>query len=267
MLKQELGDFAESLLGANDIQAAFNIMSAEANRLGFEAALYTYIPKIIVDTENALMPVFQVSDNFSQGYLSHYEEARFDKNDPLIKAVNDGISDPIEWWGDLCKSYMAADTKSQEVMEVSRDYGINNGVTLPLHSSQQALAGASFIVGEKSGFNSLLNERLPQLHLVASLYSNLVLANAGYIGKFITPVFASLNSLEIQLLAGLAQGKNPKDIARELSRSSKYLEQVMSRIRRKVSGVSEFEKPTINRNQLMYYAGLANIIEQADSVR
>lgn len=264
MLKQELGDFAESLVGANDIQAAFNLMSAEANRLGFEAALYTYIPKIMVGTENALMPVFQVSDNFSQGYLAHYEEAHFYKDDPLIKAVNDGVNYPIEWWGDLCKSYMNANTNSKEVMEVSRDYGINNGVSLPLHASRQGLAGASFIVEEKSGFNSLLNEKLPQLHLVASLYNNLVLANAGYIGKFITPVFASLNSLEIQLLAGLAQGKTHADIAKELSRSSKYLEQVMSRIRRKVSGVNESGKPALNRNQLMYYAGLANIIEQAD---
>jgi hypothetical protein len=55
-------------------------------------------------------------------------------------------------------------------------------------------------------------------------------------------------------------------MAKEIFRSEKYLEQVMLKIRRKVSGVNQFDKPTINRNQLMYYAGLANLIEQAGSL-
>jgi hypothetical protein len=112
----------------------------------------------------------------------------------------------------------------------------------------------------------LLQDRLPQLQLVTNMYSNLMLANAGYTSKFITPLFESLNSLEIKFLAGLADGKSQADMAKTLCRSEKYLEQVMLKIRRKVSGVSQFDKPTINRNQLMYYAGLANLIEYADSL-
>ncbi|MFT7214473.1 MAG: hypothetical protein ACI9XK_004741 [Granulosicoccus sp.] len=265
MFKQEVGDFAESLFGANDLDEAFAIFNAETRRLGFEAMLYTYIPKIIIHDEGALIPVFQVS-NISPAYLSHYKEARFDKYDPLIKAVTDGACDPIEWWGDLCKSYTSADTKGKEVMEVARDYKINNGVTLPLLSGPQGIAGASFITEDRLGFDLLLQEKLPQLQLVTNIYSNLVLANSGYIGQFITPVFASLNTLEIKFLAGLAKGKSQAEMATELSRSGKYLEQVMLKIRRKVSGVGEFAKPTINRNQLMYYVGLANLIEYADSL-
>ena len=90
---------------------------------------------------------------------------------------------------------------------------------------------------------------------------------AGLIEKLIIPVFSSLNTLEINFLAGLARGKTYTEMATELSRSEKYLEQVMLKIRRKVSGVSQFEKPTINRNQLMYYAGLSNLIEIADSLQ
>lgn len=98
------------------------------------------------------------------------------------------------------------------------------------------------------------------------MHSNAVLADTRHIGKFITPEFTCLNTLEIKFLAGLADGKSLADMATELSRSEKYLEQVMLKIRRKVSGVSQFERPTINRNQLMYYAGLANLIEQADTL-
>ncbi|MFT6305737.1 MAG: hypothetical protein ACJA0Z_000899 [Halioglobus sp.] len=266
MYKQEIGDFAESLFAANDIDAAFALLNKETSRLGFEAALYTYIPRIVIQNEEAMLPVFQVSNEFSQAYLSHYEEARFDNHDPLIKAVVDGVGEPIEWWGDVCKSYTRLDAKSLEVLEVSRDYGISNGVTLPLFSGSQGIAGASFIVGDKSGFNILIQERISQLQLVTNLYSNLVLANSGYLGTFIKPIFSSLNTMEIKFLAGFAQGKSHAEMAKELFRSEKYLEQVILKIRRKVSGVSQFDKPTINRNQLMYYAGLANLIEQADSL-
>ncbi|MFT5894570.1 MAG: hypothetical protein ACI8VW_001441 [bacterium] len=98
------------------------------------------------------------------------------------------------------------------------------------------------------------------------MYSNPALANAGHTGKLTTPDFTSLNTLEIRFLTGLADGKSLADMARDLSRSEKYLEQVMLKIRRKASGVGQFDKPTINRNQLMYYAGLANLIQNADSL-
>lgn len=96
------------------------------------------------------------------------------------------------------------------------------------------------------------------------MHSNAALADTRHIDKFIRPEFKSLNTLEFKFLAGLADGKSLADMATELSRSEKYLEQVMLKIRRKVSGVSQFERPTINRNQLMYFAGMANLIEQAD---
>ncbi|MFT4726821.1 MAG: hypothetical protein ACI9UN_001316 [Granulosicoccus sp.] len=107
----------------------------------------------------------------------------------------------------------------------------------------------------------------PQLQVVTSMHINSVLADSGHIDKSFTPVFTSLNTLEIAFLAGLADGKSLVDMAQELSRSQKYLEQVMLKIRRKVSGVSQFDKPTINRNQLMYHAGLASLVENAVSLQ
>lgn len=114
---------------------------------------------------------------------------------------------------------------------------------------------------------TLLRCDLRHFLLITRSCSNLNLEIAGLIEKLIIPVFSSLNTLEINFLAGLARGKTYTEMATELSRSEKYLEQVMLKIRRKVSGVSQFEKPTINRNQLMYYAGLSNLIEIADSLQ
>ena len=266
MLKRNLADYAEALYSANDLDAAFATLEKEVVGLGFDCVLYTYIPSTLVNSSLSAKPLIQVSTDYSPDYRAHYEDARFDRDDPLIKAVMDGVSKPIDWWGEVCGSYMQKDPKSYEVMTVSRDYGMNNGVTLPLLCEQQGIAGASFISEEKSCYEVLLRERLPQLQAITQMYHNLVLANSGYFGNFIRPVFASLNNMEVHYLAGLAAGKSQSELAAELHRSEKYLEQVMLKIRRKVSGVGPFDKPAMNRNQLLYYAGLVNIIGYAESL-
>ena len=55
----------------------------------------------------------------------------------------------------------------------------------------------------------------------------------------------------------------PCQIAADMKKSEGYLEQVLLKIRRKLSGVGKHEPPKINRNQLLYYAGLLNILEHA----
>jgi len=262
----ELGEYAAALYGADDFNSAFGVLEKEVYRLGFEGVLYTYIPGALIQSKLAAKPLYKVSSDYSPKYLSHYENARFDRHDPLISAVMDGVKQPIDWKGDVCEIYMQNDYRSREVIEVAQGYGISNGVTLPLLSGQQGIAGASFITSEKGGFITLLQERLPQLQMATSMYNNLVLANNGYLGNFIRPVFASLNNLEVRFLAGLAAGKSQSAMASELCRSEKYLEQVMLKMRRKVSGVGPFDRPTINRNQLLYYAGLVNIINHAEAL-
>ncbi|MFK7860874.1 MAG: autoinducer binding domain-containing protein [Granulosicoccus sp.] len=262
----ELNDYAEALDSAPDLETAFRLLEKQAEKLGFDGVLYTYIPSIIVKNEITSQPVYQVSSDYAPAYLSHYQEARFDRHDPLISAVRDGCSVPIDWAGDVCENYMQRDKKSREVIDVARNYGIEHGITLPLMSSEQGIAGASFITRERYGFNKLFDERLQHLKVATSLYSNFVLANTGYLSSFVKPIFANLNELEIRLLAALALGKCSAEIASELCRSEKYLEQVMLKMRRKVSGVEPHDKPTINRNQLLYYAGQVNILSYAEKL-
>lgn len=262
----DLDEYAFALHGAPNLETAFSLLEEQASQLGFDGALYTYIPSIIVNSEVTSQPVYQVSNDYAPAYLTHYQQARFDRHDPLIGAVRDGCNKPINWAGEICESYKQQDKRSREVIDAAGDYGIANGITLPLMCSAHGIAGASFITHQRGAFDKLLDERLEELKLVAGMYSNFVLANTGYIGSFVKPVFSNLNKLEIRLLAGLALGKSPAEIASDLCRSEKYLEQVMLKVRRKVSGVEGHERPTINRNQLLYYAGLVNIIGHAENL-
>jgi len=226
--------------------------------------LYTYIPQVIIDQGFATQPVFEVSRDYSPKYLQQYEEARFDRYDPLIKAVVDGENKPIDWWGPICRSYIDGCSNSLEVLHAGRDYGIENGLTLPLMSSSRGIAGASFITGESKNYDLLLTERLDALKLRTQLFHNLVISDVKFSGRFVEPFFTALNATEMGYICGLAAGKSSAQLAVELHRTEKYLEQLMLKVRRKLSGVSADDSPVLNRNQILYYAGLLNFLEYGD---
>ena len=257
----DLGDYAQSLYRVDNFEEAFGLFEKEVLKLGFAGVLYTYIPQVLIDSHFSVNPVYEVSRDYCPDYLEHYTSERFDKNDPLIKAVASGVSEPIDWWGDICQEYMGESAESKEVIATSRHYGITNAVTLPLMAGQGGISGASFISDETRLFPELLDKQLDSLTVCTNLFHSMVRSNACYTGRFAKPLLASLSDTEKRFLIGLALGKTPGQIAVELNTSDKYLEQVMIKIRQKLSGVKNNESPVINRNQVMYYAGLLNILE------
>lgn len=257
----DLGEYAQELYSAENFEQAFAVFEQQILKLGYDGVLYTYIPRVLLDSNFSREPVYKVSRDYNPSYLKHYADARFDRHDPLIKAVESGASEPIDWWGPTSKKYMDMDKASEEVIETSRDYGIANGVTLPTLCEHRAISGASFISTEKRLYSKLREESIENLQICTSMFHNMVISRACYTGDFVKPVLDSLSNTEKQFLVGLAQGKPPAKIAADLGKSEKYLEQVMLRMRGKLSGAADGESPKINRNQLLYYAGLLNLLD------
>ena len=254
-------DFVAGLYAAESFENAFKLFEEHVQVLGFEGVLYTYIPRIMLDSNLPVTPVFAVSNDYCPAYLDHYTEARFDQLDPMIRAVSDGVMTPIDWWGDICADYISRDPASRSVLATAEHYGIRNGVTLPLMSGARGIAGASFISYEQQGFDVLLEERVRQLKLSARIFHSMVVSDSGHAGHFAKPLLQSLSETEKQFVFGLARGQTVKELSVDLRRSTKYLEQVMISVRKKLSDNSGQGNRIINRNQLLYYAGLLNILE------
>ena len=264
-MDQHFQDYVEALLNATHFDGAFQVFENEVHRLGFDGALYTFIPKLLLDSNFITEPVYKVTDSFSQDYLTHYAQARFDRHDPLIKAVQDGVSHTVDWWGEIAETYKAQSDLSRMVIDEARSYGIQNGLTIPLMSGQQGISGASIISREEQpAFERLTNQKLSELQRVTHLFHSLVGCNVGYLSGFSRPMLEILSNKERLYLAELARGKSAPEIAYSLSTTTKYLEQLMLKIRRKLSGVGPYDTPTINRNQVMYYAGLMNLLDYDD---
>lgn len=258
----EFLEFVEGLYAADTFDAAFSVFEAHVLKLGFDGVLYSYIPQIMLDCSLSKKPVYQVSTDYCPDFLDHYTEARFDKVDPLIMAVDDGVSAPIDWWGDICAAYMAREPTSESVLATASHYGIRNGLTLPLMSGARGIAGASFISYERTGFDKLLEERIKHLTLSTKLFHSMVVSEANYAANFAQPLLQSLSETERKFVIGLADGKTTQELSDQLNRSKKYLEQVMISTRKKLSGNPDQKDQVISRNQLLYYAGLLNILEE-----
>ncbi len=257
----DLGHYCEELYRARDFEQAFVVFEKQAIKLGYLGVLYTFIPRLLIDSNFNQEPVYKVSESYSPKYLQHYEEAHFERDDPLIQAVNGGVCQPIDWWGGVSRQYMESNSKSKDVIATALNYGIKNGITIPLLNDERGIAGASFITDESERFSLLKTNSVEKLEMCTKLFHNLIFSNACHTSAFVQPILQSLTNTEKRFLAKLAQGKTPVQIAIELGRSEKYLEQVMLKVRRKFSHSSAEGAITVNRNQIMYYAGLMNLVE------
>lgn len=262
--KNDLGDYVERLLLAQNIEEAFSIFDAEAKKLGYEGVLYSFIPRVLLDASLPHSPVFLASNSYNPDYLECYVNTRLDLYDPLIKAINKGVLDPIDWWGDICCHYRAIDKKNDSVITSARSHGITNGITIPTLSGTKGISCASFVTQEKTYFSKMKQESLNAISQCTSLFHNMVMASSGNMGHFIKPIIESLNATEKKLLVGLVNGKSPSEVAFELEKKGKYIENVVTQVRNKIYGLPNDNRPIVNRNQLLYYAGLHEILDQID---
>jgi len=260
-MSYSLCDFIETLYQAQTFEEAFTTFQNEIFKLGYDGILYTCIPQLIVSSNFGLRPIYKLSEGYCPAYIQHYTDAHFEKNDPLIRAVSAGISSPIDWSGEICKKFSSESKASKEVIEVAGSYGIRDGVTIPLFMSGGGIAGASFIIQEDTDFQKLCAETNHLLKLRTHIFHNFITSNSMHLNNFFKPIVDEFSNTQRRCLAGLAMGKSTSQIAAEIGTSTGYLEQAMFKLRRKVSEDGDTKSPIVSRNQLLYHAGLMNILE------
>ncbi|MGQ7843003.1 autoinducer binding domain-containing protein [Granulosicoccus sp. 3-233] len=259
-MQASLHDYVEALLKADSFETAFDIYQQEVVRLGFDGVLYSIIPQAIIQTEFQINPVYIVSSGYESAFLDHYQQAQFFKYDPLIVALQEGTRQTLDWDGEIASDYILRNAVSREIMEVARSYGLRHGLTIPLMSDERGVAAASIVSRESSGFEALKQAALPALETRTTLFHNRVMTTPDFSSTFSKPLLDTFNTKQLGYVLGLASGLSTEDIAYSLGTSVGYLEQSMLKLRRKLSGVSEFDSASVNRNQIMYTAGLLHLL-------
>ena len=251
-----LGDYLVDLYGASSPEAEFQITVRYVTQLGFDGLLYCYIPSLLVDKKLAFDPVFNVSDSYSAQFLTHYEEAGFAEHDFAIKRVVTGQADIIDWWQEE-KRNTINDQEKEVILVAREDYGIRNGITLPTMINNVGFAGASLISESSTpGFSLLSNESLATAKIIVQTYHNKLFNSPRSQQKFILPVLDRLNDTDRKVLKYLIRHKTMSRVKDVTGVSFHYANRVVERLRSKLGDIS--------RNELVYYAGLLNLLEFLD---
>lgn len=252
-------EFTDQLCQATTYDESFTIYSQFTEFLGYEAVLYSFIPRIVLDQISHLQPKFSISENYDQTFLEEYFESKFYQTDYVIKKIKNGCNETLDWWDDCKKGKL--NTKQIKILNIMRnDYKIENGLTIPLNAGVKGIAAISVTSDQKSEiYQQLKSETYSRLKTASTIFHNHVITNTFESNIFMEPIIPNMNKTEKKVLKFILDGHPVPIIAKELCKSKGYMENVVRSIRIKMAGLDSTGKPKISKDLLIYYCGLMGV--------
>lgn len=245
-------DFIVELHQAATLDEAFAAYEKLVQSLGFDGALYTFVPQIYLENKLSITPLFKASDAYSPAFLRHYQDAGFDQHDFTVKRIAQGERQVLDWWLESRKGLLTR--RERKVIVTAReDYGIRNGLSLPLVGGMPGLGGVSCISSEKGdAYQALLHDKLRDLKHCTQVFHEHVMAQPHLRIYFLAPLLAQLSPKEKRLLQFVLSGLPMKTLPKHMDDvSQKYGEKLVDGIRAKFGG--------INKVRLIYYIAMLHL--------
>jgi len=233
-------------------QGLFSVMEDKINALGFDGVLYSFYPKPMYMNQN-IQPVLQHSGSFTP-FIGRYVEKNYGNRDFVLRMALQGRTDPVDWWQEIEQGNVSPE--EQEVTQDARDnFGIQNGLSIPVLYGTFAIAGISVISSEsdKAKFQALKAQSLDSLCDIATNYHSEVIKSTKELHFFILPLLESLNDTKRKVLKHLVSGQPMKTIEDIHGVKQRYAEKVLLDIRKEFGGITA--------NELIYILGMINILE------
>lgn len=163
-----LADFAERAAKLDDVASFKTLMSHELDRLGFSrfAHLALRVPGR-PDQPFALT-------TYPADWAEHYLENDYVQHDPVLQTAHAGMR-PFDWpW--LSRSASLTPLQ-QQMMAEAADFGVSQGLTVPIHGPQGSFAALSLLCRENTReFERIQRHHMMDVHMMA-LYFHSALDN------------------------------------------------------------------------------------------
>jgi hypothetical protein len=251
MTKDSAKPFVQRLYDSKTLDEKFSALEFEVCNAGFDAVLYTFIPRLSLLKES-LQPVFQFSQAYTE-IIENYQKNDFSENDFTIRLVEDGNLATIDWWNEAEK--LALTKKEQHVIDVTKDeFNVSKGITFPTLSNDQGIAGVSMISFNKDYLHKKIDTKiLEYLKICCRQYHDYTMVHQDARYKFILPILQALTPKKKIVLKHLISGQPMKNIANESDITTRYAEKLLVELRKDFGNIS--------KNELIYFLGLLNITE------
>ena len=253
MLKDSVNitEFVMQLHTATTLDEAFAIYDKQVQNLGFEGALYAFIPRLQLETQLQLSPLFKISESRNPAFIKHYHEARLEQHDFTLHHVLKGNMTPLDWGTEAKKGTLNA--AENNLLTLAReDYGIRHGISMCTMFDEIGIAGASVVSTEADHiYQRLVDERLNTLRVCIEIFHAHLMLKPHFFYYFLIPLLENLTSKEKKLLRFIAEGR-PMKSSGIPDITYRYSDKLMQNIRAKFGGIS--------KGRLIYYIGLLRLL-------
>ncbi|MEQ1602351.1 MAG: LuxR family transcriptional regulator [Methylophilaceae bacterium] len=175
----------------------------ESQRLGFDS--FVYALRIPTNFSNAQVIML---DGYPEGWVKRYFEAAYYESDPVMAWCISEIL-PIRWSDLVLEPGSAAESMMLEAAE----YGLRDGVTMPVHSPQGELGILSLSLDAPlERARAIIERALPIVQLLANHLHQAVRR----LGGLPQEAYSSLTMRERECLTWVADGKTSNEIAQLL---------------------------------------------------
>lgn len=157
-MARHLDDLRERLDAARDLPDLKVRIARAVDDLGFSH--FTYLA---VRRPEAPDATFYFS-TYPKIWTDHYEHRRYVKTDPVMVDARKSTL-PFQWRGESIRS--RANKLQLKIFDEAGDFGISDGITVPVHGAGGEFAVLSATPNETGSFDKLYRARQYDMHLLA----------------------------------------------------------------------------------------------------
>jgi hypothetical protein len=243
--------FIQQLYDNDSPSGKFSLLEKEVRKAGFNAALYTFIPKLS-QLSNSLEPVFQYS-NIYQQRMRDYKNNQTYRDDFVIRLFELGNTQCIDWW-EISKQIELTKKEKHANHKTKEHFGVSRGISFPTLNNDMGIAYVSVIkLKDNTSNNDISSEMLAYLNKCSQVYHDHAMTHQDLRYHFILPILRTLTPKKVTLIEYLISGKPINCISKHENISTRYAEKLLIETRKQFGNIST--------NELIYLMGCLNIAE------
>jgi LuxR family transcriptional activator of bioluminescence operon len=204
--------FAEKASKLTDVASFKDLMSAELDRLGFSRFAHVAL-RIPGKTDGPF-----ALTTYPPDWAEHYLAKDYVNHDPVLQTAHAGMQ-PFDWLRLSRHGNLSA--RQQRMMREADDFGVSQGLTIPIHGPNGAFTSCSLLCKESEReFDRILQAHTMEVHMMA-LYFHSALDNNVIASESGARVY--LTDREREALAWTAKGKTAWEASEILSISEETI--------------------------------------------
>lgn len=194
-------DFIDNVVELSSTNAVMNAIGAALKRVGIDHFVFSFVPTATESLADVLL-----YNRLPEGYVTAYTDQRYAPDDPAFRYCQATLL-PFRWLKEAPHS-PEQDARVAELVQFNRDFGLVDGVVIPVISPIGRLGQVWFGGAEID----LPDRALPALHLMSLTAFNRVLQIKG-----VPSTVTTLTAREHEVLTRTAIGEKAEQIARSIN--------------------------------------------------